>query len=52
MEIKTGLSLKELIHHFKSITDARIFNSITGKEFVLQSEIKPKIFEILKKINA
>lgn len=51
MEIKTGKSTKQIVRILKSVTDARIKNTITGKEMIMRSEITADIKEILLKLG-
>lgn len=51
MEIQTGKSAKYIMGAFKSVTDGRILNTITGKESYLRSEIPDEIQEILQKMK-
>lgn len=51
MEIKTGKSIKSIIRLFKSVTDARILNTLTNEEIILRSEISKELKDILSKLN-
>ena len=50
MEIQTGKSAHYVMEKLKSVTDGRMFNTITGKEIVMRGEITDEIQELLKKI--
>ena len=47
MEIRTGKSIKSIIKLLRSVTDARLLNTITNEEIVLRSEISKEIKELL-----
>lgn len=51
MEIKTKISTQKIIQLLKSITDARILNTITNEEIILRSEISGKIKNLLKQLH-
>lgn len=51
MEIKTNISIQKIIRLLKSITDARIVNTITNEEVILRSEISEEIKKFLKKLR-
>ena len=51
MEIKTGKSIKSIIRLFKSVTDARILNTLTNEEIILRSEISKELKDTLSKLN-
>ena len=51
MEIKTKRSAKNVVDNFKSVTDGRILNTITGKESYLRSEISEEIQLLLEKMG-
>lgn len=51
MEIKTGRSTRQIVKILKSITDARIKNTLTGEEITMRSEISAEIKEIILKIG-
>jgi transposase len=51
LEIKTGRSTRQIVKILKSVTDARIKNTLNGKEIVMRSEISADIREILSKLN-
>lgn len=51
LEIKTGKSIKSIIKLFKSVTDARILNNMTGEEFTMRTMIPEEIKYILKKLK-
>lgn len=51
MEIKTGQSLKTIVRALKNVTDARILNTVSGKEIIMRSEIKNETKQILQKLE-
>lgn len=51
MEIKTGQSIKSIIKNLRSVTDARLFNELTGQEIVLRIEIGQEIKVILEGLD-
>lgn len=51
MEIKTGKSIKFIIKTLRSVTDARILNTLTKKEIILRSEIQNDVKHILKQLG-
>lgn len=51
MEIKTDKSTKYIVNHFKNITDARILNTLSKKEFLMRIKLYPEIKTILSKLN-
>lgn len=51
MEIKTRKSTQKIIRLLKSVTDARILNTITNEEIVLRSEVTDEIKTLLKKMR-
>ncbi|MFZ2938285.1 MAG: IS1634 family transposase [Candidatus Omnitrophota bacterium] len=51
MEIKTCKSTKQIVRILKSITDARIKNTLTGEEFLMRSEITDDVKKILLKLG-
>jgi len=51
IELQTKFSIRKFIHECKKITDARLKNQITGKEFRIRASITPIIGEILKKLD-
>ncbi len=50
IEIKTGKSIKSVTKELKKVTDARIFDQINKREFVMRSEINESLKEILRMI--
>jgi transposase len=50
IEIKTKKSIKSVTKELKKITDARIYDQINKREFVMRSEINESLKEILKVI--
>lgn len=50
LEIKSGCSAAHVVSQLKSVTDARLMNTITGKETLLRSEIPDELASMLKKL--
>ncbi|MDP3899623.1 MAG: transposase [bacterium] len=51
MEIKTGISTRQIIKILKSVTDARIKNMLTGEEITMRSELSAEIKTILSRLG-
>lgn len=51
MEIKTNLSLAQIIRSLQQITDARMLNTLTNEEIVMRTKISEEAKNILKKLN-
>jgi transposase len=51
IEIKTGKSIRYVIHCFKQITDATIQNVLTGEKVTMRLEISEEIKDLLKKLG-
>lgn len=51
MELKTGLSLRRIVHILKSVTDARIVDEVTKREFTLRSELSKEVRFLLEKLH-
>lgn len=51
LEIKTEKSLKSVIKLLRSVTDARLLNTLTGKEIVLRTEISEEVKDLLSKLS-
>lgn len=51
MEIKSGKSIRKLVELLKSVTDARILNTLTNEEILLRSDISDELKQILSKFN-
>lgn len=51
MELKTGKSTKKIIKLFKSITEARILNKLTGKEIIMRQELPEEIKQLWKTLS-
>lgn len=51
LEIKTEKSTRKIVRILKNVTDARIKNTLTGREIIMRSEISAEIKEILLKIG-
>lgn len=50
IELQTGVSIKSFIHECKKITDARLINKITGKEFRIRASKSSEITKLLEKL--
>lgn len=50
MEIKTDKSLQQIIHSLKQVTDARLLNTLTGKEIAMRTKIPDEVKNILEKL--
>mgnify|MGYP001597969241 FL=1 len=48
MELKTKRSIKKIVKLLKSVTDARLRNTISNEEFILRSEIPEETQKLLK----
>lgn len=51
MELKTGKSTKAIIELLKSVTDARILNTITNEVIIMRSELTDDIKQILQDLD-
>jgi len=51
LEIKTGKSTKQIVRILRSVTDARIKNTLTREEITMRSEITANIKQILSKLG-
>jgi hypothetical protein len=51
IELQTNKSIRKFIHECKKITDARLKNKITGKEFRIRTNLNPEINEMLRKLQ-
>ncbi len=51
IELDTRQSIKKFITECKRITDARIFNQITGKEMTIRTKLTSEIIEIMQSLN-
>lgn len=51
IELKTNSSLRAFLTEAKKITDARLLNSITGKEFTIRTKLSPQATQMLKKLD-
>ncbi len=51
IELDTRQSIKKFITECKRITDARIFNQITGKEMTIKTKLTSEIIEIMQSLN-
>lgn len=52
MELKTSKSTRRIVKLLKSVTDARILNTLTGEEFSLRSPISDETKQILTELGA
>jgi len=51
LEIKTGQSAAKIIEYFMSITDARLLDTVSGREINLRIEVTDEIKKLLKRIG-
>lgn len=51
IELDTRQSIRRFITECKKITDARIFNQITGKEMTIRTKLTPEIVKIMQSLN-
>jgi len=51
IELDTRQSIRKFITECKKITDARIFNQITGKEMTIRTKLTPEIVKIMQSLN-
>ena len=51
IELQTNKSIRSFIHECKKITDARLKNKITSREFSIRANLTPAIPELLQKLN-
>jgi len=51
MELKTGKSTKYVLKHLKSVTDARLINTITNEEFILRAPLNHEIERLLTSLG-
>jgi len=51
MEIKTDKSLQQIIHSLKQVTDARLLNTLAGKEITMRTKIPDEVKNILEKLH-
>lgn len=51
IELDTRQSIRKFITECKKITDARIFNQITGKEMTIRTKPTPQIVKIMQSLN-
>lgn len=49
MELRTGLSIRAIVDVLWSVTDARIIDTTSDKEFILRSELSEDIHSVVKK---
>lgn len=50
IELKTNTSIKNFIHQCKKVTDARIINKITNKEYNLRAVLSDNFFHLFQKL--
>jgi transposase len=51
IELKGNISIQKFMHEAKKITEARLKNKITGEQYRLNTNIPPKMIEIIQKIT-
>lgn len=51
IELHTNTSIKKFVHECKKITDARLLNRITNKEFRIRAILSEKITEFMQLLN-
>lgn len=51
MELKTARSTKAILKLLKSITDARILNTLTNEEIIIRSELTEELQQVLKTLS-
>ena len=51
MELRSGKSTKAIIKLLRKITDVRLLNTITNKEFTIRTEIPDEILTLLEKLS-
>lgn len=51
IELHTNTSIKKFVHECKKITDARLLNKITNKEFRIRAILSEKITEFMQLLN-
>lgn len=51
IELTTKVSLRAFLTEAKKITDARLANSITKKEFTIRTKVPSNLIQMLKKLN-
>lgn len=51
MEIKTGRSTKAIIKQLKSITDARILNTLTNERIIIRSDMSEETQQLLETLS-
>ena len=51
LELQTNVSIRNIIHECRKITDARLKNQLTGLEIKIRAELTPKIIDIAKKLR-
>jgi len=51
MEIKTRVSLRQIITSFKQVTDARLLNTTTNQEIIMRTKIPTKVHALLQKLS-
>jgi hypothetical protein len=51
IELQTNISIRNFIHEYKKITDARLKDQITGKEIRIRANLTNNTAEILRQLN-
>lgn len=51
IELQAQTSIRNFIHQSKKITDARLLNTLTGKEIRIRAKQTPEILKILEKLD-
>jgi len=51
IELRTNLSIKKFINECKKVKDARIINSVTGKEIKMRAKPSALIMELISKLD-
>lgn len=51
IELQTSTSVKKFVHECKKVTDARLLNKITNKEFRIRANFSDKISEFMSQLN-
>ena len=51
IELQTGISIKKFVYEAKRVTDARLFNKITQKEYRMRTSLSQAMKDYLRKLN-
>ena len=51
IELQTGISIKKFAYEAKRVTDARLFNKITQKEYRMRTSLSQAMKDYLRKLN-